>query len=284
MDAKLVKKEVETLMLVEIIAKSYAQIAGTRMRTTRTSVLKRREFLFAINEIFEEVRSSYKSEYKSLSKKSKDKITFVPKNGKIVSVFISANSGLYGDLVKRISEGFLEEVRNQGTEAVIIGRSGLSYFVESLKDHPYTYFDFPDARLDNEMLGKIVRHLVAYDEIHIFYGQYKSIINQAPVVFKISSQDALPKEKEDKEVVKYLFEPDLEEILIFFEKEMFTSLLEQTLSESQLAKFASRMFSMEEAARKIKENLAKAKRREAQLDHFLDNKKQTNLFSSMQLW
>src|SRR5258708_4594826 len=103
-------------------------------------------------------------------------------------------------------------------------------------------------------MSLLIRHLVEYEEIHIYYGKFKSIVSQTPDVIIISSETDISEIKKTK-TVKYLFEPSLEKILMFFEIEMFSSVFEQMVKESQLAKFASRMFAMDAASQRIKRNL-----------------------------
>jgi hypothetical protein len=61
---------------------------------------------------------------------------------------------------------------------------------------------------------------------------------------------------------------------MFFEREIFGSLFEQTLRESQLAKFASRLVSMDQAGERIKEKLAETIVSKQQVIHRIQNKKQ----------
>jgi F0F1-type ATP synthase gamma subunit len=81
-----------------------------------------------------------------------------------------------------------------------------------------------------------------------------------------------------------LFEPDIEHILMFFEKQIFTSVFEQTIRESQLAKFASRVMVMDRANENIKERLKQMAKINQRIAHREMNRKQTNQLSSLSLW
>ena len=84
--------------------------------------------------------------------------------------------------------------------------------------------------------------------------------------------------------VKYFFEPSLEKIMAFFEAEIFSSIFEQTIFESQLAKFASRMTSLEIRVEKIKELLKQIDIEKQKVKHRIMNKKQLDVLSSISLW
>lgn len=288
-DKQNIKKITEDLELMEGLSRAYANIASTRMQSVRGTVLSSRDFLLALDEIFAEVRESFRAEVKKLSKKrTGGAITFIPHNGKTASVFLSANTGLYGDVIQKTFNLFAEEFRTKGTEATVVGKLGLSLFLGAFPKTPYTYFDFPDYGTNKDNLSNIIKHLVQYDEIHIFFGKFRSLVNQEPNVYNISAQNpfeaAETTKKTGKKIDKYLFEPSLEEILVFFETEMFTSLFEQSISEGQLAKFASRMIAMDRAGENIKDELKKVRLERMRILHSEQNKKITNTFASIALW
>lgn len=288
MSKKAIINEIDSLTTLGELSHAYAEIASGRMKKTRDSVLQSRGFLAAIDSIFSEVRESYRREVLALAKKKKGKegITFLAHNGKTTAVFLSANTGLYGDIVPRTFRLFMQELKNPEVEATIIGRLGLSLFLEEAPTRPYTYFDLPDYGIDRQELEKIVRHLAPYEEIHIYHGKFQNIVRQEPTLFNISAETPLSTAgvKEEKGRVRYLFEPTLEEILIFFESEMFTSLLEQAVRESQLAKFASRMLAMDKAGENIRQRLGRVKLDMLRFTHASANRKQLNTFASVFLW
>ena len=70
----------------------------------------------------------------------------------------------------------------------------------------------------------------------------------------------------------------------FFEAEIFASLFEQTVFESQLAKFASRMTSLELRVENMTDILKDIAIEKEKVRHRIMNKKQLETFSSMALW
>lgn len=258
------------------MSKAYAEISSGRMKKVRGQVLYNRDFLAGIDRIFADVRKSYKGK----------KLTFLAHNGKTVAVLISANTGLYGDLVPQVFRSFLTEIRKSDVEAAIVGKLGLSLFLSEEPKRPYTYFDFPDYGTDAEKLASLIAHLVPYEEIRIYHGKFENLIIQKPSVFDISAETPLANAPQASvgKTVKYLFEPEVEEILGFFESEMFTSLVEQVLNESQLAKFASRMLAMDRAYQNIEKDLAKTRIDLLRSTHHINNKKQLESVKGMRLW
>jgi len=268
------------------VIETYEEIAASRMQNARSSVLQRRDFIMELNEMFQQIKTSYREEIEKLMKKKKikdqNKLTFIERNGKTLFVLLSSNTGLYGNIIKQSFDLFVELIKKESCDAIIIGKIGLDYFKNANLKIPYAYFDFPDGRIDNEKLKNIVKHIIEYERTFIVYGQFQNIITQKPIVTSISG-DPLPRESKGPKI-KYFFEPSLEKIMAFFEAEIFSSIFEQTIFESQLAKFASRMTSLEIRAEKINELLKEVDLEKQKVKHRIMNKKQMDTFSSLSLW
>ncbi|MGD8744671.1 MAG: F0F1 ATP synthase subunit gamma [Candidatus Woesebacteria bacterium] len=279
-----IHEQLEQLRGLEVLTQAYEEIASTRMKKTRDKVLSKREFLSDVNEVFDEVRKSYARQVLKLVRKKGQtrggKITFLAHNGKTVAVLLSANTGLYGDIVQNTFEKFIKEVREKGSEATIIGRQGLTRFLQEEPNRPYTYFELPDHGATSEQMAGIIKHIVQYEKIHVYFGKFISFINQAPTVFSISAEISL-EEEDQKEPKMYIFEPNLEKILMFFETEIFASLFEQTVSESNLAKYASRVMAMDRAAANIENYLKHLELEKLKIEHRTRNRKQLNYLSSV---
>lgn len=277
-DVRKIEDEINQLNGLYTMTQAYEQIASVRMKRTRASVLSNREFLDQINEVFDEVRNSYAKQVAALVKGKRGpgarKITFLAHNGKTVSLLLSANTGLYGDIVRKSFDFFMEDVKTAKTEVSIVGKYGLSLFLQQMPDRPYTYFDLPDQKVTPGQLATIVKHIVQYQEIHVFYGKFYNVIIQRPDLFSISSEISLSTKSEVK--VSYLFEPTLEKILMFFETEIFASLFDQAVRESQLAKSASRVMAMDRAGENIKESLRELEFEKLRSRHRSFNRKQLN--------
>lgn len=277
--ARNIDSELTQLRALQTLVRVYEEIASFRMKRIRESVLKNREFLKEINTVFEEVRLSYAREVRELAKKKgkpgAEKVTFLAHNGKTVAVLLSANTGLYGDIVKKTFSLFLSEIATGKVETTIVGRHGLSLYLAEDTGIPYTYFDLPDSSVTPEDLDRIVGHIVQYEEIHVYYGEFLNVIKQNPAELTISAEISL-KDTPGEAHVKYIFEPNLKKILSFFETEIFASLFEQAVREGQLAKFASRVMAMNKAEENIDEELKDLVLEKLRVNHQITNRKQLN--------
>jgi F0F1-type ATP synthase gamma subunit len=279
-----INKELEQLSGLKELVQVYGEVASIRMKKIREFVLNNRQFLESIHDIFKDVLSTYAKKLTMMMTTGKipkgEKVTFLAHNGKTVAVLISANTGFYGSVVQNVFNRFVEDVRKENYEVTIVGRLGLSLYLGNEQGRPYTYFSLPDYGVDQQKLSELIRHLVQYEEIRIYYGKYLSVVTQKPDKYVISAGTKLmqPGEASGKE---YIIEPSIEKILGFFETEIFASLFDQTIRESQLAKFASRILAMDSAEVNIRKKLAEVELEKLKLEHKIINQKMLNSMSAV---
>lgn len=288
-DVRSIEKNIIDLKTLQTVARAYTEIAAARMRKTRNSVILNRDFVAALNDVFIDVRASYAQEVMKLAikRRGQEGITFLAHNGKTVAVLLSANTGLYGDIIEKTFHLFLKEVqeKREDFEVAIVGKLGLALFQSVMPNQPYTYFDIPDTNITPNHLSQLIGHIVQYEEIRVYYPTFQSAVKQLPSKYIISAETPLSElQEKGGRKTKYLFEPSLKEILVFFEKEIFASLMDQAVRESQLAKYASRIITLDRSGENIKKNLKILKLDRLKIDHRLKNKRQLESISSMNLW
>lgn len=279
--------EIDNLVGLHNMVKAYEEIAATRINHSRQKVLSNRDFIDELGFIFSEVVTSYKRQIDALmkSKKAKDikELSFLNKNNKTLYLLISANTGLYGNLIKRTFDLFVENSRKASADKAIIGKIGLGMWQQHKFSDEYFYFDFPDQSVDENSLNKILDFLIKYEKVVIFYGRFHNLVTQKETFSDISGHTYEAKQT-DAAVARYVFEPSFEKILEFFEKQIFASIFEQTMRESQLAKIASRLTTLDAASANIIKELEKVTNQKNVTSHRQMNKKQLETFTSRRLW
>lgn len=279
-----IKKEREELSALEVITRAFSEIASKHMLQSRNNVIDNREYLAGLSSLFDEVRESYSDEIKEIATNRNQKqgknITFLSHNGKTVMVLFSANNGLFGSIIQDTFNLFEKEYTTMNNvEVTIIGELGKSFFESAFPNRPYTFFSLSDKNVTKEEITMLARHIVQYSEIRFFFGKFQNIVVQTPEMLPVKSN--LETTTHGQKKTKYLFEPSLEAILVFFESELFGSILKQTIEESSLAKLGSRVFAMDEASSKISSERKKLLAEQLSISHREANKKQLNTLSSI---
>lgn len=276
--------QINSLNTLLQVTQTYALVSSKQVNKIRDTVIKNRDYTKSVYDIFQQVVASYSAQITELvrhnKKNAEEALTFLPHNGKTVFVLVSANTGLFGSIIDNTFSYMIKNLKNSGAEVTVIGRLGRAMLQSVAPNAPFTYFDYPDYGENNENFSKIVSHLVQYDEIIVFYAQFQSMIKQDPVKFQIASQTPLAQPADKSQNKQYIFEPSLVDILKFFESEIFTSVLDQVMRESQLAKSASRVVAMDRSTKNIQEELKKSRMVQNRLRHLRENKKQLNTLIS----
>lgn len=277
---KQINIEVDGLLSLRSLVEVYEEMAAGRMQKIRSAVVQSRQFLEGILEVFAKVKAAYRIQ-------TKKEALWKQRNGKSVAVFVSANAGLYGDIVDRTFEIFAEHVKKEKSEVVILGKLGIKMMADRMPEILYNYFDFSDDSVDSDSFDMVMRYLIQFEKILVFYGRFKTIVTQDPTSTSVSG-DAIQIEStteiEKRGHAKYLFEPSAEDIARVFEGEILSSLFEQTLHESQLAKFASRMLALDRSIDNIDHRLGLVRVEGRRVQHKLQNRKQLSTISGIALW
>lgn len=290
---KIVLEELEALNSLKDLAESYEEIAVVRMQKIKDSVLKTREFLTSLSDVYVDLKSSYGREVKELLEKMKkgDKniLPILQKNGKSLIVYLSSNGRLYGAVTQKTYRLFIEEVKasKEGeVDLVIIGRAGKEMYENSGIGKPFEFFDIPDTTVDITHIKQLMAKFLQYEAVSVFYGKFGNVVKQTPIQSSISGEDIFETEvpiqvaREDR----FIFEPDLGKILHFFETQIMANLFSQTLLENQLARHASRVSAMEEALVHIEEETKKLNAEQIRIKHLAANKKQLETIGGLLLW
>src|SRR5256885_4727665 len=125
---KVIQEELEALNSLKDLAESYEEIAVIRMQKIRDSVLKTRDFLAEISDVFVDLKSSYSREVKDLMARIKkgdsSLLPTLQKNNKMLLVYLSSNGGLYGSVTQKTFRLFVQELGKTEPEkpdVVVIG-------------------------------------------------------------------------------------------------------------------------------------------------------------------
>ncbi len=290
---KIILENLEALNSLKDLAESYEEIAVIRMQKIKDSVLKTRDFLADLSDVFVDLKSSYDREVKELLEKRKtgDKtiLPLLQKNGKTLMVYLSSNGRLYGSVTQKTYRLFIKDIKKKESESadlMIIGTAGKEMYEASGAAKPFTFFDIPDIGVDITHIKQIMQKFLQYERVHVYYGKFDNVVNQNPIGTSITGENIFESEvvetisREDR----FIFEPILEKIFYFFETQIIANLFSQTLLENQLARHASRVTAMEEALVHIDEESKKLIREKSVLKHQLQNKKQLETMSGLALW
>lgn len=288
-------EDLEAINSLKTLAESYEEVSVTRMQNIKDSVLKTRDFLEELSDVYVDLRNNYRHQIEELiARKKKEAIaqqstSQLVKNGKTLVVYLSSNQKLYGAVTQKTFRLFAEGIKKvPQADLVIIGSTGKEMYDAAGETRPYQYFDLPDNNVKLENIKSIIKKFLEYERVDVYHGKFGNVIRQNAIASNISGE--IPFEAEGSQPLiqknnqKFIFEPVLEKILNFFESHITASLFTQTILENQLARLASRVNAMEEALIHIEAESKKLNADKVRNKHQIQNKKTLETISGVALW
>ena len=276
--------EITSIETIRSITEIYQQIAAISILQIKNSVSRTRTFLAGVALVYSHAKQTYIKIAQALLSRRKDiaKLAFIKRNNKEVVVFISANQTLYGNIISRVFKDFKKDLEQTKVDSVVIGRIGKGLMEREDIDSRVEYFDLDDYKPEWDKIQEITEFISQYEKITVYYGEFLSIANQVPARSDISGGVTLGTPV--KTVKDYFFEPTPEKIMEFFETQVIANLFHQKIYEAQLARFASRLITMNEATKNATDKLDTLNDDFLKLKKYVRNKKQLITHSGRALW
>lgn len=276
----------------------YEQLSAMRLQAIRDRVLQTRNFSTNVSSVVSDIRMSYRKQLEDLQRQGKLKqlvnLYLSQKSKKWSSVLVSPNQRLTGQIVPRMFELFLQEVKSISSDIVIIGKVGKDIYEQMDFKRPFTYFDLPAEHPTIDDLKPLIIHLLQYSKVDIYHSKFNSLVSQEVVKSDITGEKLLfssgPEKGADTSNGKFLsrrdflFEPKIREILIFLEAQLLALFLKQAIHESDLANLGSRVTSLESATIHIDKVINKLEYQKRVQTRVIRNSKQRQMLSGMRLW
>lgn len=276
---KEIDNEIESLKAIHTVLEAYEEIASIRMRRTKSYVLRNREFLEGISSVYARVKNSYKKEVQVLL--TKDEASKIKKE---IAVLLSADTGLFGSILEDAFDEFYKHVSSSDCDVMIIGKMGKIMYENARQKKKYYYFDMNESTSEDYDVKPIVEKLVVYENVSVFHGEFKDILHQVATKTMLTGEGKDVQYLGQDDDVRSIFEPELEKVLDFFQSQILSSLFEQTMYESTLSKYTSRMISLDKASSDVGRMLDKSKLAMERYEHANYNKKQNSVLSGVSMW
>ena len=285
--------EIDLLKGLRSLTSAYEEIAVMRIGRIRDRVLATRSFREGLFGVFSEVRASRHQEIERLLIRRRPSPSESSKQRGKVAVLLSSNQRLSGSIVSSVMRRFEEHIEQQIGDVAIVGRVGRDHFATTMPELKFTFFELPED--DAPMLGhkELVNFLRQYREVSIFYGKFVNVVDQVAATTRLAQNRSLAstiraastkKANDSDDQADYLFEPELDRVLDFFDTQLFAMLFRQTVSESSLAHLGSRITAMEAASGTIEERYNNLIIEQRRARRKLRNKKQRQMLAGMTLW
>ena len=221
----------------------FEEIASIRIAKIKDQVLASYDFFTELWRLYSQLRVEAKTPVlKALAVRHHIKRTAM--------VLITSEGGLNGDIDERVVNNVKSEYRPDKNDIIVIGNHGLT-LLQQAGIPVKKYYRLPSS--DKPVnAAPVIATIDAYEHVEIYYQKFISLAQQKVdkmALFsvikplgqaQIGSQNVItPKE--------YIFEPSIEEVVVYLETVMLEISLGQTILESRLSQLASRFNAMSQA-------------------------------------
>ena len=279
--------EIQFVDVLGEMVQAYQEIYVVKMKKVRDRVISNRNYMEGLTEVFGELKKAYAHEIKDKKKSVNERIfSLLNKKDKPVAVLLSAKRKLSGDINHKVFGEFCSYLDdNPDADVVIVGSIGKELYLQRGYTRQYRYFDLSEDQVSIQDLRPVLEYISDYEQTMIFYGKYSSLVTQKQMRSDLRGHKEIENIKEDDRDRKYfLFEPTLEELLVFFETQIFASLFKQTAHESYLAQIGSRIQALQAATSNIDNRKTYLSHESRKLMKRRRNKKQLQNLAGMRLW
>lgn len=244
-----IKDDLKQTRTLDLLSNALIEISSIKMRTFRRQLTQNAEFYTAIQEIYREVKGSGKARHLLTQ--------IIPDTNLVVG--LTSNRRFYGmqniDIIKK----FLEDLQQNPADGLVVGLTGKTYLSTVATPKPIEVIlfkdDFPTTREIYQFLDQI-KH---YEKVFLYHPQFVNLMSQKTVVTDITYN--LSRAQEEKTVNKnYIFEPELPQIISFFETHVRFLLFRRSLLEVELARTSARLVAMIKAEERSSQMIETKKR------------------------
>jgi F0F1-type ATP synthase gamma subunit len=260
-----IKSELSFLESFGALAQSLQEVSMLRMQAVRSFVESSRLFHSGLAEIYRNIKESSLIQFKNKKVENRRLLK------KSVAVLFSANTRMYGTIVDEVYHSFKKYTGRHPDDLVIIGKIGKERYDVEPDKRGYTYFDLKDAGIIYMDLISILSHIMEYEEITVFYGQFNSIFSQQATQKSVPGNVIFDLQGEPitlKPVTIFFLEPSQEELETFFSGQVIGLLFRHAAYEFELSRHASRVRTLEQA---LDQTLSKQKKTALMLHHLKKN-------------
>lgn len=270
----------QTIVLKELMT-AYEEIAAKRMQRIREQVLKSREFHELLRGYFHEIQTSHSHEKPTQT----TQVSVIKNNGKNLILLASDDKGLYGDILEKTQKAFIAYAqKDTESDLAVLGNLGAENLQHIFPNRQLRFFPLADGNSVVTQINDVLRYLTDYTNVTVFHGKFLNLVTQEPEQTHLGGDAPLVEQEKPSTPRRYVFEPSRDSLLTFFRQEILAVLFDQTMLESNLAKQASRMISLEKASDEAKKRIIKLKKLEQIMRSQTENKRQITYLAGLSLW
>jgi F-type H+-transporting ATPase subunit gamma len=259
-----IRNRIESIQNTQQITKAMKMVAAAKLRKAQNRIIATRPYASKMKEVVARLVKSASEENVLLQEReSVDNVLFIV-IGSDRGLCGGFNNNLFKEVEQRIEKDFSSYKESETLGIIAIGRKATKYFGKRKYKVVQEFPGFFDELKFNQ-ISDIMKSVISefkrgtYDEVHLAYNEFKSVISQNRLIEKVlpidpeALREQEEEEKENGKFIDYIFEPDVDSILkellpLHVNMHMWKAVLESNAAEQ-----GARMTAMDNATENAKE-------------------------------
>lgn len=269
-------RDLESLETVRFVASALFDVSAEKIGRLRAAFEKNGIFYNDISALYESVKRTAIARGDMPATK-----TGVPKR---MFVAFTSNVRFYGSANADVMRTFLDELPAESVDALIIGRTGQAFMESGEASRRAQYLSFEADEPTKAELQAFLDKVASYDEVHVFYPSFVNVFSQKVGSIDITHTAAPTGPLTPSVEIDYIFEPELPQIIRFFETRVRYLLFQRVALESELARTAARLFAMNRAQDRAETELKSVERAIRKDEEAFNDLRLLESFSGISKW
>ena len=248
------KNELKDLETIGFVASALFDVSAEKISRLRAAFEKNKAFYDDIASLYQSIKQTA-FERGELPQKS---VTVV----QTVTIAFTSNIRFYGAVNAEVMGAFIDHMKSGVvSDYIVIGRTGKMLMENSpnMEKHA-SYYAFKEDEPTGEERRQFLKSVAPYSQVQMFYPSFLNVFSQKVVMQDITYTPHAEAASRETLAFDYIFEPELPKILDFFETKVRYLLFKRVMLESELARTAARLLSMNQAQDRSQEEIIHLRR------------------------
>lgn len=242
----------DSLQTASFVTTMLRDISATRLQAIRAEFDKNAAFYREMHQM-DALVQTYALHYSLINKEDKEDTS------KQLFLGLTSNRRFYGTINREISERLIGRMeKDPDSNYLMIGQTGKNYLELTDYAQKCKYWEFSSDEPTKKEIAGLINILAEYKSIYVFYPTFINPFRQEVALIDITHK-AEPQFAEQLPI-DYIFEPEIDELIEFFETQVRLILFNRVLLETKLAQTGARLSRMQRAHEQA-EDLVKEQRR-----------------------
>ena len=249
-----IRQSVEDYRTAELITSALQDISATEMQDLRSRFERNATFFEGIREVYAIVKAHARE---MLGHDNEPKAKHRKRD---IYIALTSNRRFFGTMNRDIIRAFERTIESAAdSDFLVIGQTGGQYLEASQYRERVSRAEFEDDAPSDSEREDVISLIDAYARVFIVYPKFINPFRQDVAMTDITQAPTGAVSPEAR--AEYIFEPELANMLGFFERQVRRTLFERVLLETELARDAARTMKMRNARDRAGELREKEERR-----------------------